>query len=77
MDYSSFLMDMTSLAKMDTNSMNRAIIQMSNKLRSNNLIEISEEEAKNQKELFAEIIYGSLDYHGIESDKNVLDNELE
>ena len=35
---SSFLVDMTSLAKADTTAMNRAIIQMSTKLLSNNLI---------------------------------------
>ena len=69
LDNSSFLIDMTSLAKMDTTAMNRAIIQMSTKLLSNNLTEITDEEARSKKELITEIIYGALDYHGLESEK--------
>gem|GEM_PF-5468915 len=54
---SSFLIDMASLAKMDTTAMNRAIIQMSTKLLSNKLTEISKEESLAQKELITKIIY--------------------
>jgi len=65
----SFLMDMSSLSKMDTTAMNRAIIEMSTKLLSNNLIDISEEEAKKKKDLITKIIHGALDYHGLEEEK--------
>lgn len=68
---SSFLIDMASLAKMDTTAMNRAIIQMSTKLLSNKLTEISKEESLAQKELITKIIYGALDQHGLGNEKKL------
>lgn len=66
---SSLLIDISSLVKVDSTAMNRAIIQMSTKLLSNKLTEITEDEAKHQKELISEIIYGSLDAHGLKDEK--------
>lgn len=68
-DNNSFLVDMSNLAEMDTTAMNKAIIQMSTKLLSNELTDISETEAKNKKELITKIIYGALDHHGLEEEK--------
>jgi len=68
---SSFLIDMASLAKMDTTAMNRAIIQMSTKLLSNKLTEISKEESLAQKKLITKIIYGALDQHGLGNEKKL------
>ena len=69
LDNSSFLIDMSGLAKMDTTAMNKAIIQMSTKLLSNELTEITDEEARSKKELITKIIYGALDYHGLKQEK--------
>lgn len=68
-DNTSFLIDMSTLVQMDTTAMNKAIIQMSTKLLSNELIEITEEESRMKEELITEIIYGALDHHGLESEK--------
>lgn len=68
-DNNSFLVDMSNLVKIDTTAMNKAIIQMSTKLLSNELTDITEEEAKSNKELITEIIYGALDRHGLEEEK--------
>lgn len=68
-DNNSFLVDMASLAKMDTTAMNKAIIQISTKLLSNNLTDISKAEAKKKEGLITEIIYGSLEQHGLEEEK--------
>lgn len=70
-DNSSFLTDMTSLAKVDTTAMNRAIIQMSTKLLSNNLTEITDEEARGQKELITKIIHGAFDHHALVEEKKL------
>lgn len=70
-EHESFLNDMSNLAKMDTSSMNRAIIQMSTKLLSNDLIDISDERARENKALIKTIIYGALDDHGKEAEKSL------
>lgn len=66
-----FLRDMTSLVEMDTSGMNRAIIQMSTKLLSNNLTEISSEEVEIQKEFIGRIIYGAFDDHDLAEEKKL------
>lgn len=68
-DNNSFLVDMASLAKMDTTAMNKAIIQISTKLLSNELVDISEDQAKSKKDFITKIIYGALDHHGLEDEK--------
>lgn len=68
---SSFLVDMSSLAKVDTTAMNRAIIQMSTKLLSNNLTDITDEEARSQRKLIVDIIHGAFDHHGLPEEKKL------
>lgn len=68
-DNNSFLVDMASLAKMDTTAMNKAIIQISTKLLSNKLVDISKDQAKSKKDVITKIIYGALDHHGLEDEK--------
>lgn len=65
----SFLIDMASVAKMDQQPMNRAIIQMSIKLLSQDLLDLSDEEAKYQNEQLTTIIHGALDHHGLKDEK--------
>lgn len=69
LDNNSFLIDMAGLAKMDTSAMNKAIIQMSTKLLSNRLVDVSEDQAKEKKEVITKIIYGALEHHGLEDEK--------
>lgn len=70
-DNSLFLMDMSSLAETDTTAMNRAIIQMSTKLLSNNLTEITDEEARVKKDQITKIIHGAFEHHGLSEEKKL------
>ncbi len=64
-----FLIDMASLAKSDSDAMNMSIIQISTKLLSNDLTEISDEEAIKKSELITKIIHGAFDDHGLKDEK--------
>ena len=64
-----FLIDMASLAKSDSDAMNMSIIQISTKLLSNDLTEISDEEAIKKSELITKIIHGAFDDHGLNDEK--------
>ncbi len=68
-DNTSFAIDMIELVQMDTSSMNKAIVQMSLKLLSHNLMGLTEEQYNENKVLLNEIIYGALTHHGLKEEK--------
>lgn len=68
-EHKSFLIDMISLAGMDDEPMNKAIVQMSIKLLSHDLIDLTDEQAKEQNVLITTIIHGALDDHNLTDEK--------